>query len=69
MKSYVDRIYYPLEPLYKEIRTHKTVTESNPEGVKGVRQLREALQESVESETRIPIAERTDLTRRDKLKI
>ena len=27
MVSFIDRIYYPIEPSYREIRKHKTVSE------------------------------------------
>ena len=67
-KSFVERVYKPIEPIYEEIRQHQTVTSSTPTGAKGVRELKEVMQQSQEIEKKIPIEERTDLSEKDKMK-
>ena len=44
MKSCVNNFYYPLEPLYKEVRKHRTVSKDTPEGAKGVRDIQRVAQ-------------------------
>ena len=39
MKGSVSRLYYPLEPLYEEVRRHQSKTLENPRGASGVREI------------------------------
>ena len=39
MKSCINRLYYPIEPLYDEVRRHQSVSEATPKGAKGIRDI------------------------------
>ena len=45
-KSFIERAYWPIEPIYEEIRQHQTVTPLTPSGAKGVRELKEVIQKT-----------------------
>ena len=62
MKCALERIYYPLEPIYQEIRKHRTVTKQNPKGINTIDKLR------FQGDDFVPIEERTDLSPEDKEK-
>ena len=66
-KSLVNRMYYPIEPLYNEVRSHQTVSAATPTGARGVRDIEKA--NKLLGESRVPLMERTDLTKADKRKI
>ena len=36
IKGSMDRLYYPMEPLYDEVRKHQTVSEVTPRGATGI---------------------------------
>lgn len=63
MKHCMDQIYYPLLPLYQEVRRHHTVSKQSPSG------LSEIDAEAREGQARAPDHRRTDLTRADKKKL
>lgn len=67
LKGSINKVYYPVEPLYEEVRRHQTVSEVNPQGAKGIRDIERASQ--VISESNVPLTQRTDLTKADKRKI
>ena len=67
MKRCMDRLYYPVEPLYEEVRRHKTVSKATPGGAKGVKDLEMAT--ATAEEQRVPLTKRPDLTKADKRKI
>ena len=60
-KNVLERIYYPIEPLYKEIRQHRTVTTETPQGVKTIQNIK------IDTETILP-ENRDDLSELDKQK-
>ena len=59
-KFALERIYFCLEPIYQEIRTHRSVTKQTPQGAKSATDLK--------IEPYVPIQEREDLSAADKLK-
>ena len=68
MKSCINRLYYPVEPLYDEVRRHQSVSQATPKGAKGVRDI-ERVTQILEEQKQTPIMERDDLTKADKRKI
>lgn len=60
-KNCFERIYYPLEPIYYEIRKHRTVSDKNPTGISDPSDL------VIEPEY-VPVEHRTDLSPEDKAK-
>ena len=67
MKGSISRLYYPLEPVYDEIRRHQSKSESNPQGAVGIRDIQKST-EAFEP-TRVPLLERDDISKADKRKI
>jgi len=67
-KSCINRLYYPMEPLYEEVRKHQSISKATPMGAKGVRDI-ERVTQILEEQQRTPIMEREDLTQADKKKI
>ena len=67
MKGSINRLYYPIEPLYEEVRRHQTVSDVTPKGARGVRDIEKASQEL--SDGRVPLTKRKDLSNADKRKI
>lgn len=68
MKGSINRLYYPMEPLYNEVRRHQTVSAATPRGAKGVRDIERATQVLTE-QSQTPLTKRDDLTKADKRKI
>ena len=68
MKSCVDRLYYPLDPLYEDVRRHRSVSKATPQGARGVREIERTTHMQFE-EQRTPLMERDDLSAADKKKI
>ena len=68
VKGSISRLYQPIEPLYKEVRKHQTVTEVTPHGAKGVKDIEKATQVLDDAE-RTPLLQRTDISKADKRKI
>ena len=67
LKASVQRLYYPLEPLYQGVRRHQSIPPENPTGASGIRDIQN-YQVASELE-RVPITQRTELTKGDKRKI
>lgn len=67
MNGSISRLYYPLEPLYEEVRRHQSISRENPRGAVGIRDIQYS-QESL-SEEQTPILQRDDLSKADKRKI
>ena len=61
MRNALERIYLPLEPVFTEIRKHRTISSTSPEGKKDLRQIKTV-------DEFIPVEEREDLTKEDKIK-
>ena len=60
-KNSLERIYLPIEPIYKEIRKHRSVTKDTPEGAKEIKEIKSI-------DDYVPVEERDDLTKEDKAK-
>jgi len=68
MKSCINKLYFPTEPLYEEVRRHRSVSKEMPKGARGVRDI-ERVTQILSDEQQTPIMEREDLSPADKKKI
>ena len=39
LKGSINRVYYPMEQIYQEVRHHQTVSDITPEGASGIRDI------------------------------
>ena len=44
LKTCMNRLYYPVEPLYEEVRNHRSVSKATPKGAVGVRDIEKVTQ-------------------------